>query len=203
MTRRRVPVHNGFVRLLLVEDEPHASRMLAKGLREQAYAVDVAGDGETAMMRTASNDYDVVVLDLGLPDTDGVALCRTWRAEGLVAPILMLTARDAVHARIVGLDSGADDYITKPFDFDELLARFTRAHSPRRASASARALACRPAGAQYPRAQCRVRRHVAGPHDARVRAHGVSRAARRRSGGTGRNRRARVGRIVRSGFQRD
>ena len=123
MTRWRVPVHNGFVRLLLVEDEPHASRMLAKGLREQAYAVDVAGDGETATMRTASNDYDVVVLDLGLPDTDGVALCRTWRAEGLVAPILMLTARDAVQARIVGLDSGADDYITKPFDFDELLAR--------------------------------------------------------------------------------
>jgi len=123
MTRWRVSVHNGFVRLLLVEDEPHASRMLAKGLREQAYAVDVAGDGETAMMHTASNDYDVVVLDLGLPDTDGVALCRTWRAEGLAAPILMLTARDAVQARIVGLDSGADDYITKPFDFDELLAR--------------------------------------------------------------------------------
>ncbi len=111
------------MRLLLVEDEPLAAQLLAKGLREHAYAVDVVADGTSALMHASANDYDIVVLDLGLPDVDGIALCATLRANGLLAPILMLTARDAVQMRIAGLDSGADDYMTKPFDLRELLAR--------------------------------------------------------------------------------
>ncbi len=111
------------MRLLLVEDEPLAAQLLAKGLREHAYAVDVVADGTNAFLHVAVNDYDIVVLDLGLPDVDGVALCATLRTGGFVAPILMLTARDAMQMRITGLDSGADDYMTKPFDLQELLAR--------------------------------------------------------------------------------
>jgi len=111
------------VRILLVEDEPAAARILAKGLREHAYAVDVAGDGCIAVLRAGASDYDAILLDLALPDGDGVAVCRQLRDGGTIAPILMLTARDAVEARIAGLDSGADDYVTKPFDFAELLAR--------------------------------------------------------------------------------
>jgi len=97
--------------------------MLAKGLREQAYAVDVASDGEDASFRLATTDYDAVILDVMLPRQDGLSVAREARAAGLAVPILMLTARDAVQARIAGLDSGADDYLTKPFVFDELLAR--------------------------------------------------------------------------------
>jgi len=111
------------MRLLLVEDEPVAARLLAKGLRERAYAVDIAGDGQSAVARAAASDYDVIVLDLGLPDMDGQRVCELLRASGVSAPILMLTARDAMRSRIRGLDSGADDYMTKPFDLDELLAR--------------------------------------------------------------------------------
>jgi DNA-binding response OmpR family regulator len=111
------------VRLLLVEDEPQAALMLAKGLREQSYAVDVAPDGEDAVYQAAIADYDAILLDVTLPLMDGLAVCRQLRRDGLHTPILMLTARDAVEARIAGLDSGADDYLTKPFDFGELLAR--------------------------------------------------------------------------------
>jgi len=111
------------VRLLLVEDEPLTVRMLAKGLREQAYAVDIAESAHAASMLVADHDYDLIVLDLGLPDGDGLTLCRRIREAGTVAPILILTARDAVDSRIAGLDSGADDYLLKPFDFGELLAR--------------------------------------------------------------------------------
>ena len=111
------------MRLLLVEDEPRAAEVLAKGLREQAYAVDLAGDGETAVFQAATNDYDAVILDVMLPLKDGLAVCRSIRGSGCAVPILMVTARDAVEARIAGLDSGADDYLVKPFDFGELLAR--------------------------------------------------------------------------------
>ena len=111
------------MRLLLVEDEPAAARLLAKGLRERAYAVDIAEDGEGAVACTVASDYDVIVLDLGLPDMDGQRVCEQLRDGGVTAPILMLTARDAMQTRIAGLDSGADDYMTKPFDLDELLAR--------------------------------------------------------------------------------
>jgi DNA-binding response OmpR family regulator len=111
------------MRILLVEDEPGAARMLAKGLREQSYAVDVATDGEAAVYQAGVNDYDLVILDVMLPLKDGFEVCRELREEGLTFPILMLTARDAPPDRVAGLDMGADDYLTKPFDFHELLAR--------------------------------------------------------------------------------
>jgi len=111
------------MRILLAEDEPRAAQMLAKGLREEAYAVDVVGDGDQAVYQAAITDYDAVILDVVLPLRDGLAVCREIRRAGSVVPVLMLTARDAVDARIAGLDSGADDYLTKPFDFGELLAR--------------------------------------------------------------------------------
>ena len=111
------------MRILLVEDEPDAARMLAKGLREEAYAVDVAGDGERALELAFVNDYDLVILDVMLPGKGGFEVCRDLRAGGSAVPVLMLTARDAVEDRVEGLDSGADDYLPKPFDFDELLAR--------------------------------------------------------------------------------
>ena len=111
------------MRILLVEDEPRAAQMLAKGLREEAYAVDVVRDGERAVYQAAITDYDAIILDVLLPLRDGLAVCREIRSVGSVVPVLMLTARDEVGARIAGLDSGADDYLTKPFDFGELLAR--------------------------------------------------------------------------------
>ena len=111
------------MRVLLVEDEPEAAQVLAKGLREHAYAVDVAIDGDDAAFRLATTDYDAVILDVGLPGRDGFSVAREVRTTGSAIPILMLTARDAVQSRIDGLDSGADDYLTKPFDFGELLAR--------------------------------------------------------------------------------
>ncbi len=111
------------MRILLVEDEQSAALMLAKGLREQAYAVDLAADGEAASYQVAINDYDLIILDVMLPRKDGLRVCRDLRAEGSAVPILMLTARDAVEDRIAGLDTGADDYLVKPFDFHELLAR--------------------------------------------------------------------------------
>jgi heavy metal response regulator len=111
------------VKVLLVEDEPRAAQMLAKGLREQSYAVDIARNGRDALYQAAITEYDAVVLDVMLPGVDGFEVCRELRREGSNIPVLMLTARDAVEARISGLDSGADDYLVKPFDFGELLAR--------------------------------------------------------------------------------
>ena len=111
------------MRLLLVEDESRVARFIAKGLREQAYAVDIAADGEQALYQADVNDYDLVILDVMLPVKDGHTVCRELRASGFRAPILMLTARAAVDDRVAGLDSGADDYLAKPFDFKELLAR--------------------------------------------------------------------------------
>ena len=111
------------MRILLVEDEPSAAGILAKGLREQTYAVDLAPDGETALEQAYINDYDLIILDVMLPHKDGFEVCRQLREQGSTTPILMLTARDAVEDRIEGLDTGADDYLVKPFDFHELLAR--------------------------------------------------------------------------------
>lgn len=111
------------MRVLLVEDEPRIAGFIAKGLRERAYAVDVARDGEEALYYAGVNEYDLVILDVMLPIKDGYAICRELRGSGFRSPILMLTARDAVDDRVAGLDSGADDYLTKPFDFKELLAR--------------------------------------------------------------------------------
>ncbi len=111
------------MRILLVEDEPSAARFTAKGLREARHAVDVASDGAAAVEHCQRNDYDAVILDVMLPGKDGLTVCRELRAAGSDVPVLMLTARDAVEARVQGLDAGADDYLTKPFDFRELLAR--------------------------------------------------------------------------------
>jgi two-component system copper resistance phosphate regulon response regulator CusR len=111
------------MRILLVEDEAAAAQMLAKGLREQAYAVDIAPDGESALEIAWSTPYDVVILDWMLPGKSGYDVCRELRASGSQVPILILTAKDAVEDRIAGLDGGADDYLVKPFHFRELLAR--------------------------------------------------------------------------------
>jgi DNA-binding response OmpR family regulator len=111
------------MRILLVEDERDAALMLAKGLREHAYAVDIAEDGASALEKAHVNTYDLVILDIMLPDIDGLEVCRRLRETRFRVPILLLTARIKVDDRITGLDSGADDYLTKPFDFGELLAR--------------------------------------------------------------------------------
>jgi two-component system copper resistance phosphate regulon response regulator CusR len=111
------------MRILLVEDDPNAAQVLAKGLREHSYAVDVAVDGEAAIFQAGTNDYDGLILDVMLPIVDGFTVCRTIRGSGCTVPILMLTARDAVESRVEGLDTGADDYLVKPYDFRELLAR--------------------------------------------------------------------------------
>jgi two-component system copper resistance phosphate regulon response regulator CusR len=111
------------VRILLVEDETRVAGFVARGLREHSYAVDVAGDGERALYLAAINQYDVVILDVLLPKKNGHAVCRELRHDGFRAPILMLTARDSIDDRVTGLDCGADDYMVKPFDFKELLAR--------------------------------------------------------------------------------
>jgi two-component system copper resistance phosphate regulon response regulator CusR len=111
------------MRLLLVEDEARMARFIARGLREQAYAVDISADGDDALYKLSINDYDAVILDIMIPGLSGFEVCREMRARGLQIPVLMLTARDALEDRIEGLDTGADDYLIKPFEFGELLAR--------------------------------------------------------------------------------
>jgi two-component system OmpR family response regulator len=113
----------GTMRILLVEDEIKMARAIRRGLEQEGYAVDAVGDGEEALFRATESDYDGIVLDLMLPGMDGFAVCRTLRSRDRWAPVLVLTARDAVADRIQGLDAGADDYLVKPFAFGELLAR--------------------------------------------------------------------------------
>jgi two-component system copper resistance phosphate regulon response regulator CusR len=126
------------MRILLVEDDPGVRRFVVKGLREQAYAVDTAVAGEEALYQADINEYDLIILDVMIPGPDGLEVCRRLRKAGRRMPILMLTARDAVEDRVSGLDRGADDYLTKPFEFRELLARLrallrrsTELHPPR------------------------------------------------------------------------
>lgn len=109
--------------MLVVEDEKKLGELLGRGLREEGYAVDVADRGEDALWMAQSVDYDVIVLDVMLPGVDGFEVCRRLRRDGVWAPVVMLTARDAIEDRVSGLDTGADDYLTKPFSFEELLAR--------------------------------------------------------------------------------
>src|SRR6185437_12843953 len=111
------------MRLLVAEDDPQLGAVLARGLGERTHAVDLVRDGDDAVLHAALHEYDAVVLDYMLPRQDGIAVARALRARGLQTPILMLTARDAVVDRVAGLDAGADDYLVKPFAFDELLAR--------------------------------------------------------------------------------
>ena len=111
------------MRVLVVEDEVKMASLLKRGLEEEGYAVDIASDGLTAVWMGAEHTYDVIVLDVMLPDMDGFGVCRKLREAGRWSPVLMLTARDGVDDRVAGLDAGADDYLTKPFSFAELLAR--------------------------------------------------------------------------------
>jgi two-component system copper resistance phosphate regulon response regulator CusR len=111
------------MRVFLVEDDTRIASFVAKGLRENAYAVDVATDGKEAIYRASVNDYDVIILDVMLPLKNGFEICAELRGQGIKTPIMILTARDAIEDKISGLDLGADDYLTKPFAFDELLAR--------------------------------------------------------------------------------
>lgn len=111
------------MRILLVEDDIRIVNFVVKGLRENAYAVDAVTDGEAALYQASVNEYDLMILDVMIPIKDGFKVCRELRAKNIKTPILMLTARDAVEDRITGLDSGADDYLIKPFAFNELLAR--------------------------------------------------------------------------------
>ncbi len=111
------------MRLLVVEDEARIARFIQRGLEEEHHAVDVAPDGDDAVHLATINEYDVILLDILLPRKNGLAVCRELRARNVSAPILMLTAKDSVEDKVAGLNSGADDYLTKPFAFDELLAR--------------------------------------------------------------------------------
>jgi two-component system OmpR family response regulator len=123
------------MRLLLVEDDAKLARALERGLRREGYAIDLADNGDDALSQAIANDYDVVVLDVMLPGPDGFAVCEAMRERERWSPVLMLTARDQVKDRIRGLDAGADDYLVKPFEFGELLARLralTRRRPPER-----------------------------------------------------------------------
>lgn len=111
------------MRILLVEDEPDLARLICRGLREDDYAVDHADNGEDGLWRATTIDYDAVVLDLGLPKLDGTEILRRMRRGGRTAPVMVLTARDGIDDRVHGLDLGADDYLVKPFAWDEFVAR--------------------------------------------------------------------------------
>ena len=111
------------MRILVVEDEARLSQQLTTALGEAGYAVDCAAEGERAEFLGQTERYDAIVLDLGLPKVDGLTVLRRWRASGVAAPVLVLTARDSWHEKVQGIDGGADDYVTKPFQIDEVLAR--------------------------------------------------------------------------------
>jgi DNA-binding response OmpR family regulator len=111
------------VRVLLVEDHRSLARSLCRGLEEEGFAVDLAEDGEIANQKARTADYDVIVLDVMLPKVDGLTLLKKWREDGLKTHVLMLTAKDSVEDKVSGLNTGADDYLTKPFHLEELLAR--------------------------------------------------------------------------------
>lgn len=111
------------MRILLVEDDPALSLGVARGLGREGWQVDTLGDGEQAMSEGLLGKYDLCILDLGLPRRDGMEVLRHWRSHGARMPVLLLTARDELHDRVLGLDAGADDYLVKPFDLPELLAR--------------------------------------------------------------------------------
>src|SRR6266576_192309 len=119
----QIRLHNWAVRILVAEDEPQLSRQLAAALGEAGYAVDCAADGERADFFIQTEEIDAVVLDLGLPKIDGLTLLRRWREAGLFVPVLVLTARGSWHEKVQGIDGGADDYVSKPFRMEEVLAR--------------------------------------------------------------------------------
>ncbi len=131
------------MRLLLVEDDPDLARQLATALKDAGYAVDVAHDGEEGHFLGDTEPYDAVVLDLGLPVMDGVSVLKKWRADGRNMPVLILTARDQWSEKVAGFDAGADDYVAKPFQMEEVLARL-RAIIRRAAGHASAELECGP-----------------------------------------------------------
>ena len=146
------------MRVLVVEDEPPLSRQLAAALREAGYAVDCASDGARAEFLGQTEQYDAVVLDIGLPKVDGLTVLRRWREAGLAMPVLVLTARGSWHEKVQGIDSGADDYVSKPFRMEEVLARL-------------RALIRRASGQVTPQLRCGV--VLLDPRAARVTVNGT------------------------------
>ena len=142
------------MRILLVEDDPSAAHVLAKGLREQSYAVDVAGDGDVALFQAGTNDYDGLILDVMLPLVDGLKVCRAIRDAGSAVPILMLTARDAVEARVEGLDAGADDYLDQAVRLPRADGAAPGADPPRPSAGSAGAAGRRAAHHRHPQPAC-------------------------------------------------
>ena len=111
------------MRILIVEDEKKIAGFIKRGLKEEGYAVDAAADGDEGYELASVNDYDLIILDIMLPKCDGVTLCKKLRADKLETPVIMLTAKTSVQDKVTGLDAGANDYLTKPFAFEELLAR--------------------------------------------------------------------------------
>ena len=146
------------MKLLVVEDEAALSRQLAGALTQAGYAVDRAGDGARADFLVRTEEYDAIVLDLGLPHVDGLTILRGWRESGLRVPVLVLTARASWHEKVKGIDDGADDYVTKPFRMEEVLARL-------------RGLIRRASGQMAPALQCGA--VVLDPRQARVTCDGV------------------------------
>lgn len=126
------------MRILVVEDEEKIANFIKRGLKEEGYCVDAAYDGERGYFLASTEEYDLIILDLMLPKIDGISLCQKLRKEKNVVPILMLTAKDTVKDKVKGLDSGADDYLTKPFAFEELLARARAILRKRGANADAK-----------------------------------------------------------------
>jgi two-component system OmpR family response regulator len=111
------------MRVLVVEDEAALAEQIARTLQDRGYVVDLASDGRQAWYQGGVQDYDAILLDLGLPVLDGLSVLRRWRSEGMRSPVLVLTARDQWHEKVAGIDAGADDYLSKPFHMEELLAR--------------------------------------------------------------------------------
>jgi two-component system, OmpR family, response regulator len=146
------------VRVLIVEDEPSLSKQLAAALAQAGYAVDCAADGERADFLGQTEHYDAILLDLGLPEIDGLTVLRRWRESGLAAPVLVLTARGSWHEKVQGIDGGADDYVAKPFRMEEVLARL-------------RALIRRASGQLQPELRCGA--IALDPRGARVTLHGA------------------------------
>ena len=130
--RARSVIYDRRVKIMVVEDEPKMARLLERGLREEGHVVDLCDRGDVALEQALRVAYDVVLLDWSLPEMDGLSVLRRWRERGLTTPVLVLTARGTVGERVTGLRAGADDYLVKPFDFEELVARIEVLH--RRAS---------------------------------------------------------------------
>jgi DNA-binding response OmpR family regulator len=155
------------MRVLLIEDHKPLVRALKQGLEEEGFAVDVASDGREGDFKARTAEYDVIVLDLMLPKEDGLSLLQRWRKEGLSTHVLVLTARGSVEDKVKGLDLGADDYMTKPFELEELLARL-RPHPPRSSGQKPSHPRPRP-GDRHGQPYRQARRQIRPPDASRVR----------------------------------